>query len=101
MTIYHDRALITFHDSSEILTQKADMAGAIFCDSPETVIKIREELLSADELNENLIILPEGSYREVENKNLKFIIHYDTPESLGSYSQTVNYFSSENAAITA
>ena len=83
----------------EILTKKSNMSGIIFCDTPENVLKIRGELLNFEGLDENLIISQENSYREIENKNVKFIIHYEIPESLGSYSQVINFFSDENSKL--
>ncbi|MBQ7069385.1 MAG: UvrD-helicase domain-containing protein [Synergistaceae bacterium] len=73
---------------NEILSSRNHSEGVIFCDTPETVNKIRS--IAAKIPDKKLMILPENSYREIKGKNLSFIIHYDVPESLGSYSQIIN-----------
>ncbi len=70
---------------NEILALKNNMAGIIFCAAQETVNELREKIH-----NEKLMILQENFYRDSYGKNINFIIHYDNPQSLGSYAQEIN-----------
>ena len=74
-----------FEALNEILAHKKDMAGIIFCAAQETVNEISKKIQS-----ENLIILTENNYQNSYGKDIKFIIHYDIPQSLGNYAQEIN-----------
>lgn len=75
---------------NEILEQKKDMPGVIFCSNLETAYKIRENLRDYPGLNEKIIIMPGVLYREIKRRDIKFVVHYELPDNLASYSQEIN-----------
>ena len=81
---------------NDILTDKKGLAGVIYCSTPETSYKLREMLRDFDGLNDKLIIMPSILYREINRSDIKFIVHYDLPENLGSYSQQINVIGNDN-----
>lgn len=74
----------------EFLADKKDFAGVIFCTTPETSWKLRENLRDIPSLDEKIIILPSILYHQVMRKDIRFVIHYDLPKDLAAYSQEIN-----------
>ena len=75
---------------NEILAQKKNMPGVIFCSTPETAYKLGEMLRDFDGLNDTLLIMPMLLYREIRRDDIRFTVHYDMPDTLGSLSQHMN-----------
>ena len=75
---------------NDILAQKADIPGVIYCSTPETAYKLGEMLRDFDGLNDTLLIMPMILYREIKRGDIRFTIHYDMADSLGSFSQHIN-----------
>ncbi|MBQ7168979.1 MAG: UvrD-helicase domain-containing protein [Synergistaceae bacterium] len=71
----------------EILSQKKGIPGVIYCSTPETAYKLGEMLRDFDGLNDSLLIMPMLLYREIRRDDIRFTVHYDMPDSLGSFSQ--------------
>lgn len=87
------RVLRTEHKDDalrEIITQKKDLPGVIYCSTPETAYKLREALCDILGFDERVMILPGILYHEVKRQDIRFIIHYELPASLASYSQEIN-----------
>ena len=74
----------------EILDQKKDLHGVIYCSNPESAYKIRENLRDYPGLDEKIIITPRALYREINRRDIRFIVHYELPDNLASYSQEIN-----------
>ena len=75
---------------SEILAQKVNTPGVIYCSTPEAAYKLGEILKGFDGLNDSVIIMPMILYREIKRSDIRFTVHYDMPDSLGSFSQHIN-----------
>ena len=75
---------------NEILAQKADIPGVIYCANPETAYKLGETLRDFDGLNDTLLIMPMILYREISRKDIRFTVHYDMADSPGSFSQQIS-----------
>lgn len=75
---------------NEILAQKKDLPGVIYCSNPESAYKIRENLRDYPGLDEKIIIMPGALYREIKRRDIRFIVHYELPGNLASYSQEIN-----------
>ena len=75
---------------NEILAQKANVPGVIYCSTPETAYKLGESLRASGTLSDNIIIMPMILYREINRTDLRFTVHYDMADSLGSFSQQIN-----------
>lgn len=75
---------------SEILAQKVNTPGVIYCSTPEAAYKLGEMLRDFDGLNDSVIIMPMILYREINRSDIRFTVHYDMPDSLGSFSQHIN-----------
>lgn len=73
----------------EILDQKENMTGIIFCSTPEEVYKLRESLRDYDGLDDRILIMPRMLYREIARQDIRFVVHYDLPESPASYAQEI------------
>ncbi|MBQ7594876.1 MAG: UvrD-helicase domain-containing protein [Synergistaceae bacterium] len=69
----------------DILTQKKDLPGVVYCSTPEDTYKLRENFRD----HEKVIILPSVLYREALSHDARFVVHYDLPENLGDYSQQI------------
>lgn len=74
----------------EILEQKAGIPGVIYCSTPETAYKLGEMLRDFDGLNDRVLIMPMILYREIHRNDIRFTVHYDMADSLGSFSQQIN-----------
>ena len=75
---------------SEILAQKVNTPGVIYCSTPEAAYKLGEMLRDFDGFNDSVIIMPMILYREIKRSDIRFTVHYDMPDSLGSFSQHIN-----------
>lgn len=75
---------------NEILEQKKDLPGVIYCSNPENAYKIREKIKDHPGLDEKIIITPRVLYHEIKRRDIRFIVHYDLPDNLASYSQEIN-----------
>ncbi|MBQ7543386.1 MAG: UvrD-helicase domain-containing protein [Synergistaceae bacterium] len=75
---------------AEILRQKAGRPGVIYCTSPEAAFKLSETLSASGLLSDAITVLPARLYSEVQRKDVRFIVHYEPPENLASYSQQIN-----------
>ncbi len=71
---------------NEILAQKKDIPGVIYCSTPENAYKLGEMLRD----NDRVIIMPGILYREIQRDDIRFTIHYDMADSPGSFSQQIN-----------
>ena len=74
---------------SEILADKTNIPGIIYCASPESAYKLGEMLRDFDGLNDTVIIAPMSRYREIQRKDIRFTVHYDMADSPGSFSQHI------------
>lgn len=74
---------------NELLAQKKDLHGVIYCSNPETAYKIRENLRDYPGLDEKIIIMPGALYREIKRRDIRFVVHYELPANLASYSQEI------------
>ena len=69
----------------EVLAEKTDQHGVIYCSTPEAVWKLRELLRDYPNLDENIEILPARLHHQVAREDIRFVIHYDLPENLAEY----------------
>ena len=69
---------------NEIIAQKKDIAGVIYTATPEEAYKLREKFR-----DERIIIMPRKIYREISGHDMKYIIHYEIPETPADYSQEI------------
>ncbi|MBQ3396560.1 MAG: UvrD-helicase domain-containing protein, partial [Synergistaceae bacterium] len=82
---------------NEILEQKKDLHGVIYCSNPETAYNIRENLRDYPGLDEKIIIMPGALYHEIQRRDIRFVVHYELPDNLASYSQEINCAGIEGA----
>ena len=74
----------------DIVEQKKDSAGVIYCSTIETAFILSGLLSGFDGLGEKILINTMSSYGEIKGNDIKFIVHYDIPKDLCSYSKHIN-----------
>ncbi len=75
---------------NEILEQKKDLPGIIYCSNPESAYKIRESLRDYSGIDDKVIITPRVLYNDIQRRDIRFVVHYELPDNLASYSQEIN-----------
>ena len=75
----------------DILSEKIDQHGVIYCSTPEAVWKLREMLRDYPNLDDNVEIFPALLHNQVTRKDIRFIIHYDLPDNLAAYSDQITH----------
>ena len=81
----------------DILDQRRNKNGIIFCSTPEEVYKLGEVLKGYNKIK----ILPRILYREITGKDIKFVIHYSLSDTPTSYAQEINCADSECIIIAS
>ncbi len=74
----------------EIIAQKKDIPGVIYCSTPEECWKVRESLQDIEDFDERITVIPALLYRDILRKNARFTVHYNVPGTPGDFTQQVN-----------